>query len=131
MFLNRLTDAQKKAFLAIAMKIVGADRHLDSKERLTIEAMRYEMGLWAETDIPKGSIEELAQHFDTRQSQVVVMLESIGLAFSDEELHGEEQKILRALALIFGFSEKEATDMENWVLQFKKLQKEAVTMMSK
>lgn len=131
MFLNRLTAEQKKAFLAIAMKIVGADRHLDPKERQTIEGMRYEMGLWAETDIPMGSIEELAKPFDTRQSQVILLLEGIALAHVDEEFHGEEQKILRALALIFGFSEKEATDIENWVLRFNELQKQAEAMMAK
>ena len=130
MFLNRLTVEQKKAFLAIAMKIVGADRHLDPKERRTIEAMRVEMGLLVETDIPMGSIEELAKPFDTRQTQVISMLEGIALALVDEEFHGEEEKILRALALIFGFSEKEATAMENWVQSLKKLQKEAETMMA-
>ncbi len=131
MFLNRLTVDQKKAFLAIAMKIVGADRRLDMKERQTIEAMRFEMGLWTETDIPRGSIEELAKPFDTRQSQVILMLEGIALALTDEEFHGEEEKILRALALIFGFSEKEANAMENWVLHSKELQKEAEAMMAK
>ena len=131
MFLNRLTIEQKKAFLAIAMKIVGADRRLDPKERRTIESMRVEMGLLTEIDIPMGSIEELAKPFDTRQSQVILMLEGIALALVDEEFHGEEQKILRALALIFGFSEKEATAMENWVVRSKELQKEAETMMTK
>jgi uncharacterized tellurite resistance protein B-like protein len=130
MFLNRLTDKQKKAFLAIAMKIVGADRHLDPRERQTIEAMRYEMGLWMETDIPVGSIAELAQAFDTRQSQVILMIEGIALALADEELHDEEEKILRALALVFKFSEEEANAMENWVTRFIKLQKEAEAMMS-
>jgi hypothetical protein len=131
MFLNRLTVEQKKSFLAIAMKIVGADRHLDPKERRTIEGMRFEMGIWTETDIPRGTIEELARPFDTRRSQVILMLEGIALALVDEEFHGEEKKILRALALIFGFPEKEATTMENWVLRYKKLQEEAETMMSK
>ena len=131
MYLNRIKIEKKKAFLAIAMKIVGADRHLDPKERRTIEAMRVEMGLLTETDIPVGSIEELAKPFDNRQSQVILMLEGIALALVDEEFHGEEQKILRALALIFGFSEEEATAMENWVLSYKKLQTEAETMMAK
>jgi len=131
MFLSRLTVDQKKAFLALAMKIVGADRHLDPKERQTIEGMRYEIGLWNDTDIPRGSIEELAKPFDTRQSRVILMIESIALALADEEFHGEEQKILRALALIFGFSEKEASAMENWVVRSKELQKEAETLMAK
>lgn len=131
MFLNSLTDEQKKAFLAIAMKIIGADGVLDPRERQMVESMRYEMGLWDETDLPKGHIEDMAKPFDTRQSRVILMLESIALAYVDEEFASKEQKILRELALLFGFSEEEATTMENWVLRYKELLKEAVAMFSK
>jgi tellurite resistance protein len=131
MFLNMLTEAQKKACLAIAMKIIGADGLLDPRERQMVEGMRYEMGMWGETDLPKGSIEELAESFDTRQSRVILMLESIALAYADDEFAGEEEKILRALALVFEFSEEEATAMENWVLRYKDLIKEATAMFSK
>ncbi len=133
MFLSRLNQEQKKAFLAIAMKIVGADGQLDPKERQMIEGMRYEMGLFTETDIATGYVlvEELAKPFDTRESRIILMLESIALAYADEEMHGEEQKILRELALIFEFSEEEATTMENWVLRYKELLKEAMTMFTK
>jgi hypothetical protein len=131
MFLNRLTDEQKKSFLAIARKIIGADGILDTRERQMIEGMRYEMGLWNEIDLPQGYIEDLAKSFDTRQSRVILMLESIALTYADEEFSGEEKKILRELALLFEFSEEEATAMENWVLRYKDLVKEAIDMFSK
>lgn len=133
MFLNRLNLDQRKAFLAIAMKIIGADNVLDPRERQMIEGMRYEMALYTETDLPKGyvSIEEMAKPFDTRESKVILMLECIALAYADENFEEEEQKILRELALIFNFSEEEATAIENWVLRYKDLVKEAVAMFSK
>ncbi len=131
MFLNSLTEGQKKSFLAIARKIIGADGIMDTRERQMIEAMRYEMGLWDETDLPEGYIEDLAKPFDTRQSRVILMLESIALTYADEEFSGEEKKILRELALLFEFSEEEATAMENWVLRYKDLVKEATAMFSK
>lgn len=133
MFLNRLNQEQKKAFLAIAMKIIGADGQLDPRERQMIEGMRYEMGLFTETDIATGyvSVEELAKPFDTRESRTILMLESIALAYADEEMHGEEQKILRELALFFDFSEEEASSMESWVLRYKELLKEALAMFTK
>jgi uncharacterized tellurite resistance protein B-like protein len=133
MFLNRLNLDQRKAFLAIAMKIIGADGALDARERQMIESMRYEMALYTETDLPKGyvSIEEMAKPFDTREAQIVLMLECIALAYADEDFAGEEQKILRELALIFKLPEEEATEMENWVLRYKSLVKEAVAMFSK
>jgi len=128
MFLNSLTQEQKKNFLAIAMRIIGADGILETRERQKIETMRYEMGLYNETDLPKGDIEDIAKTFDTRKSRVTVMLEGIALAYADEDLGGEEQKILRALALVFEFSEEEATAMENWVKRYKELHQEAVAM---
>ncbi|MCK5058918.1 MAG: hypothetical protein KAT34_19890 [Candidatus Aminicenantes bacterium] len=128
MFLNNLTEEQKKAFLSIAMKIIGADGILETRERKMIETMRYEMGLYNETDLPKGDIEDIAKAFDTRKSRVIVMLEGIALAYADEDLGEEEQKILRALALVFEFSEEEATAVENWVKRYKDLHQEAVAM---
>ena len=132
MFLNNLTIEQKKAFLAIAMRIIGADGILDPRERQMIEAMRYEMGLFTETDLPGKyiSVEELVKPFDSRKSQIVLMLESISLAYADDEFASEEAKILRELALIFNFSEEEATAMENWVQKYRDLIKEAVEMFS-
>ncbi len=128
MFLNQLTLEQKKAFLAIAMRIIGADGVLDPRERGALESMRYEMGLFTETDLPKGYIEDLVKSFDTRKSQVILMLEGIALALADEEFAGEEQKILRELALLFKFSEEEADAMENWVMKSRDLQKQALDM---
>lgn len=133
MFLNRLNLDQRKAFLAIAMKIIGADSVLDTRERQMIEGMRYEMALYTETDLPKGyvSVEEMARPFDSRESQVILMLECVALAYADETFGDEEQKILRELALLFKFSEEDATAMENWVLRYKSLLKEALAMFSK
>jgi tellurite resistance protein len=131
MFLRNFDQEQQKAFLAIAMKIVGADGRLDPAERRLIEAMRLEMGLLDETVLPSGSIEELAAPFDTRRTQKAVLMEGIALAHSDNEFSGEEQKILRALALTWGFSEEDATEIENWVLDFNSLQKKAEEILSK
>lgn len=125
MFLATLNDQQKKAFLAIAMKIIGADFHLDIRERQMIQMMRFEMGLFSEIDIPKGSIEELAKVFDTRQTKSIAMIESIAVAYSDEKYVKNEFKILRAMALTFGISEEEANDMEKWVLDYKALMKQS------
>ncbi|MCP4146754.1 MAG: hypothetical protein GY757_03295 [bacterium] len=128
MFLNSLTLEQKKAFLALALKLIGADGVLDPRERTMIEGMRYEMGLYSETDLPKGYVEDLVKPFDTRQSRVIVMLESIAVALADEEMAGEEEKILRELAILFEFSEEDATAMEKWVLRYIDLIKEAKGM---
>lgn len=131
MFLASLNDEQKKAFLAIGMKIIGADSHLDVREREMIQGMRYEMGLFHPLELPHSSIEDLAKTFDSKRSQSIVLLESIGLAYSDGDYTEKEKKILRALALSFNISEEEATEMENWVLDYKKLIKKAEAILSR
>ena len=130
MFLNNLTLEQKKAFLSVAMKIMKADGRLDARERDMVEGMRYEMGLWNETVLPKGFLEELVKPFDTRKSRIILLLESIALAYSDDDFADEEKKILRQMAILFEFNEEEATKIEGWVLRFRTLQQEAVEMFS-
>lgn len=130
MFLNRLNPEQKKAFLAIAIKLSGADGRLDQRERIMIESMRYEMGMWSDTDLPTGSIEQIATAFDSYNTKIVAMLEAIAIAYADEEMAGQEKNILREMARIFNFTEEKATTLEQWVLRFIDLQKEAEHMIS-
>ncbi len=131
MFLKNLNEEQQVSFLAIAMKIIGADGRLDPAERRMIEAMRVEMGLFHEAKLPTGVIEELAKPFDTHRAQVTVLLEGILLAYADNDFSGAEQKILRALAIIWGISEEEATELENWVQEYNKILKKAEQFFSK
>ncbi len=107
------------------------DGRLDPNERRMVEAMRVEMGLLQETTLPTGSLEELALPFDSRRAQSIILLEGIALAYSDNDFSGEEKKLLRALALIFNIPEEDATEIENWVLDFNKLQKKAGELFSK
>lgn len=130
MFLKKLNEEQQIAFIAIAMKIIGADGHLDPQERRMVEAMRIEMGLFHEAKLPSGNIEELAKPFDTHWAQVTVLLEGLLLAYSDNDFSGNEQKILRALALIWGISEEEANELEKWVLEYKALLKKAESFLA-
>jgi len=131
MFLASLNEDQKKSALAIAMRIIGSDGKLDKKERAMIEAMRYEMGLFHEIEMPHGSLEELVKPFDTKRSRSILLMEGIALAYSDTDYSEKEKRILRALAIIFEITEEDATEIENWVLQFRELQKKAEQILSK
>jgi uncharacterized tellurite resistance protein B-like protein len=131
MFLASLNEEQKKAFLTIAMKAIGVDGKLDQREKQMILAMRYEMGLFEEIVLPKGDLEVLAKPFDTRRSQSILLMESIALAYADNDFSEKEKKVLRALALIFNISEEDATEMENWVLEYNKLLEKAEKILSK
>ncbi len=76
-------------------------------------------------------MEVLAKPFDTRRSQSILLMELISLAYADTEFSEKEKKVLRALALIFDISEEDATEMENWVLEYNKLLGKAEEILSK
>ncbi len=121
MFLGRLNPMQQKAFIALALKMVKADGRFDKRERQLIENFRYETGLYTEVVLPDGTVEELAQNFDTREARKIVMIESVALAYVDGECCDSERVILRALALSFDFSEQEAAEIEAWVLRHREI----------
>lgn len=125
MFLGRLNHEQRKAFLALALRMVKADGNFDSKERKFIEYYRYETGLYSETVLPDGTIEELAATFDTDPARKIVLIEAIALAYIDGDCCDEERMILRALALSFDYDETVAVEIEEWVLSHKDIMKQA------
>ncbi len=124
MFLNLLNEDEKKHYLAIAMRIVNADGKFSFEERQMIDSIRLEMGLVNETELPAGSIEALAEPFKSERSKKIVLLEGTLLAYVDGKFSGSEEKILRALALIFEIPEEKALIIEDWVKKFIDLQKE-------
>lgn len=129
MFLNQLSDEQKKTFLALANKLMMADGQIDPREETLFMSMRQEMGLWQEFRLPQGSVEELAARFPDRKSRGVVMLELLGLVYADDRFQAQEQKLLRGLANLFEISQEEADSMEAWVLRQKEQLKQAFDFM--
>jgi uncharacterized tellurite resistance protein B-like protein len=126
MFLNLLTEEQKKTFMALATRVMMADDQTDPREERLFSAMRQEMGLWQEFRLPQGSLEDLAASFPDKKSRGVVMLELLGLVYADDRFATQEQKLLRGLANLFEISQETADNMEAWVLQHKELMNRAL-----
>ncbi len=127
MYLSKLTDDQKLAFLSIAIKIINADGILDKKEQNAINMMRLEMGLIDEAKLPTGTLEETVSVFDSNISKIHTFIEWLSLAYADNNFSGEEQKLLRGIAILFGFDEAKATELENWVISYRELIKKVDT----
>jgi len=121
MYLQKLSYEQKLAFLSIALKIINADEILNRREQNAIDLMRLEMGLIEEAKLPTGSMENIVSKFDSNKSKVYAFIEWLALAYADDNFSGEEKKILRAIAILFDFSEEKAKKIENWVISYKEL----------
>lgn len=114
MFLNILTDRQKQSFLALATKVVMADGEVVPKEHVTLNVRVAEMG--GSIKAPPDEIygEPNFGVFDTRQSQTIVILELLVIAYSDGEYHEYEQPIINQLIENFGISPEQLGKFEDW-----------------
>lgn len=105
MFLSTLNSEQKQAFLSLAHQFISADGQLASQEQAMLRAMKLEMELPEDVEFSDSNFSNLAQVFDSKKSRVSVLLEIIGLGYSDNDFHPEEDQIVKKLAEELSFSE--------------------------
>lgn len=115
MFLHLLNDTQQKAFLALAKQFIEADSTLSDTEQNVFELALAESGQSFDEELPAGTLEELAQPFDSRQSRAVVLLEMIGIGHADDEFHPAESEFVNKLGAQFNIAAEEIAEMESWI----------------
>lgn len=102
MFLNRLEEEEKVAFLELAHYIARSDNNFSEDQKSIITKYCMEMQL--------KDIEYNAEEFDiyntldkihNHRSRKIVLLEIMALIYSDDFLHEEERKVLEKLLEVF------------------------------
>ena len=114
MYLNKLNDEEKKAFLGLAHFVAGANGVVEDAEKNMIAQYCVEMEI---TDIPleNSSIESVLSVFDnsTKVIKNIVMLELVGLCMSDGEFDSDESGIIERISSGLGISKEMVKDLEN------------------
>lgn len=115
MFLHAMTRDERLAFIGLAKTIIEADGVTHEAEVNLLSAIALEAGTRAET-VPRRAIDTtLRDVFSTKRSQRAVMLELLGIAYSDGELHERESLLINEIARQFRLTEDDVLWMENWV----------------
>lgn len=114
MFLNLLNDRQKQSFLALATKIVMADGGVVPEENVTLKVRVAEMGGGVVAPPEEIYGDANVTVFDTHQARLIVILELMVIAYSDDEFHADERPIIDDLATSFGISREDINVFENW-----------------
>lgn len=122
MFLENLTDGEKAAFLGFAHKLVQADGVLREREGEVLGSL----GAMAGGPVAEGTVNELAEAFQTRKARVSALLELLGIGLVDGEYHPAERAAVSEIAQALGFRETELAEMESWVVRQVALVEEAV-----
>jgi hypothetical protein len=127
MFLNMLSDDEKRAFALLAEKMIEADGIVVGSEAAALAALEGEMGV-SRDDAARRPVEELASVFQNRRSKTVVLLELMGLGFSDTHFSVNEQSIVSQAATAMGFSPAELEELEAWVRKYVAVVREAMAL---
>lgn len=115
MFLNRLSLAEKEAFLFLAHHIAHADESFSREERRIIDKYCMEMQI-DDVDYKheEFNFTEVLSAFKSESHQKIVLLEIMALIFSDGHLHQSEQKTLDDIVAFFELNPNLAIVYKEW-----------------
>lgn len=107
MFLNQLSNKEKKAFINLSMMISKSNGVFDEAEQEMIQAYCKEMEIAFSDSEEADDIEDIVTVFKTATDHVkrIVILESLGLAYSDGQLDSKEDMLMRSFAEKIGIDE--------------------------
>lgn len=129
MFLNFLDDDEKRAFAALANKMIAADGIVVGREASTLAALVGEMGLDAEAIDNDAEVSKLAETFSDRRSKIVALLELVGLGYSDTTFEGVERSLVGDVARAMQIGSSDLNRIEEWVRQHVDHLRQALAMM--
>ncbi len=115
MFLNLLNEDEKLAFSALAGMMIESDGIVVGREAATLGALRGEMGLSANPSDGGTTVSDLAAAFSDRRSKIVVLLELVGLGYSDTSFSGTERSLVSEVAREMGVGADDLARIESWV----------------
>ena len=115
MFLNRLKNEEKVAFLELAHYVARSDGSFSKDEKTTIETYCYEMQIDdIQYDEKNFELLKVLAIFENKMSQKVLLLELMALIYSDEKVASSEQKIIDTIVLSFGMNDSLAKVYLEW-----------------
>lgn len=119
MFLNKLDENEKKAFLALALKIQNIDGKITSGEIRVIKEFCQEMNISSDLK-EKYSLEDIVNVFSKSSVYVkkAVIFEALGLAYADGKLDDKENEIISTIAKSIGLTEDVVEKLDEYILRY-------------
>ncbi len=115
MFLNRLNNEEKVAFLELAHHVARSDHDFSNDQKSIIDKYCLEMQIDdVEYDENKFDIYNTLDKITTRTSRKVVVLEIMALIYSDNFLHEEERLVLEKILEEFDLNYNHSIIYAEW-----------------
>ena len=129
MWLNALTDQQRRTLLGLAHNVVVSDGLLDPNEEFMLDAFKREMDLSPRIEADYVELDGIEKIFSTRRSRAIALLNLLRLSYVDGAFEIEEECLLKEVSRAFGLSEAEFQLLDNWVRRLVALEQEAQSFM--
>ncbi|MEA1954700.1 MAG: TerB family tellurite resistance protein [Campylobacterota bacterium] len=131
MFLNKLNEKEKVAFLELAHHIARSDEGFSDEEELIISKYCMEMQIEdIEYDEDSFDIYTTLGKIKNRDSRKVVLLEIMALIYSDDFLHEEERIVLEKILEEFDLSYNLSIVYTEWAKTMLSLYKQGNALIS-
>lgn len=115
MFLNRLSEEEKKAFLELAHHVARVDDNFHDQEQIIIDKYCMEMQMDdIEYDESSFDIENTLSIIKEESNKKIVLLEVMALVYSDNILHPAEEKVLNKIVTLFKLNPNLAIVYKEW-----------------
>ena len=125
MWLNALTDQQRRTLLGLAHNVVVSDGLLDPNEEFMLDAFKREMDLSPRIEADYVELDGIEKIFSTRRSRAIALLNLLRLSYVDGAFEIEEECVLKEVSRAFGLPDSEFQLMDNWVRRLMALEEEA------
>ena len=129
MWLNALTDEQRRTLLGLAHNVVVSDGLLDPNEEFMLDAFRREMDLSPRIQADYIELDGIEKIFSTRRSRAIALLNLLRLSYVDGAFEVEEECLLKEVSRAFGLADEEFQLLDNWVRRLVALEQEAQSFM--
>ena len=114
MFLMKLEENEKIAFMELARYIMEVNISDGEKEKEILKAYAYEMNVDLHERFEFSNIEDLLKTFKSRKYKKIVLLEIMALIYADENIDEEEEKIIQLMCNELDIPRHEAKIYEEW-----------------
>ncbi len=129
MFLGVLNNDERQAFAVLAERVIEADGIVVGAEKKALEVLKREIGIAEKGAVDGRSTEALASTFLGRRSKIAVLLELIGLGYSDASFSVDEKSCVARIAIAMGLGPEEMAELDQWVKEHVAHVQSALTMM--
>lgn len=120
MFLTKLQQEEKEAFLELAYLMATIDGKFSVFENPVIGKYQQEMDL-EDYKIKGLAINDILKVFKEERSKHIVLIEILRIVYSDGIVHENEQNSIRLIKEHFGFDANKYATFKDWIVGIKEL----------